>query len=163
MINDTLDALGKLILHTYPVYNEGYTNVFKPSQKDIVINDKGDYCGISDNNGNYFYIRSLRETAYTAKYTSCRPIAYDATTQCRIVSVMHTSDYEAHRDAIIYMISRAGHFITRAVYDNTAVFREETGTDIKSLTLESLSLVSVDFTVREIVTMKKCPPEICKC
>lgn len=163
MITDILTALANTLLATYPQYNEGYANVFKPSQKDIVINDAGDYCGIADNNGNYFYIRSLKETRYTPKYTSARPIAYNAKTTCRIVSVLHSDNPQAHVDALISAVSNAGHFLTRAVYENTLVFKEETGNDLTNLNTVGMSFVLVDFDVEEIVSAKKCPPELCKC
>lgn len=163
MISDKQIALAETILARYPQYNCGFANVFKPANKDIVINDAGDYCGIADNNGNYFYIRSLKESSFTPKYTSCRPMAYDVRTACRIVSVMHNTEPDSHLDVLISMVSNAGHTISRAVYENTLVFREEANADPSSLALHSMSLVLVDFIVDEIVSAKKCPPELCKC
>jgi hypothetical protein len=163
IIKQQLKALCDQILADYPLYNAGYYDVFKPSQKDVVINDVGDYCGIADNNGNYFYIRQLREARYSPQKYSCRPINYQVTIQCRIVSVIRTSDYQAHLDALIYSLTKQGHVLSRAVYEPTSVFREETGTTNMSLSLDDLSLVLADFTISYNESAKYCPPQICNC
>lgn len=163
MIRQLLNNLSDSILATYPQYNAGYFDVFKPADKDVVINSQGDYCGIADNNGNYFYIRQIREARYTPQAYSCRPIMYQASVTCRIVSVMRTSDYEGHLNALIYAVSKQGYNITRAVYENTLVFREETNTTKMTNALEGLSLILVDFNVSFNQTAHKCPPQICDC
>ncbi len=163
MIRQLLNNLSDSILATYPQYNAGYVDVFKPADKDVVINSQGDYCGIADNNGNYFYIRQLREARYSPQKYSCRPINYQVTIQCRIVSVIRTSDYQAHLDALIYSLTKQGHVLSRAVYEPTSVFREETGTTNMSLSLEGLSLVLADFTISYNESAKNCPPQICNC
>lgn len=151
------------MLSDTPLYNAGYYDVFKPAQKDVVINDVGDYCGIADNNGNYFYIRQLREARYSPQKYSCRPINYLVSIQCRIVSVIRTKDYQAHLDSIIYSLTKQGHVLSRAVYEPTMVFREETGTTNMSLSLDGLSFVLVDFSVQYNQSAKNCPPQICTC
>lgn len=163
MLKNILEDIKTYLLATYPQYNTGYANVHKPSNKDVVLDDNMEYRGITDNDGNYFYIRSLKETRYTAQRYSCRPLSYRATTNCRIVSVFHNVDEEKHVSILVDALSRLGHLVTRSVSERTQVFRDEVGNEKMTNNLMNLHLCSVDFEVEEIVTMKKCPPEICKC
>ena len=163
MVKTQLENIKQYLLQTYPQYNTGYANVHKPSNKDVVLDDNMEYRGITDNDGNYFYIRSLKETRYTATKYSCRPLSYQAVTSCRIVSIFHNVDEEEHMAILVDAISRLGHLVTRSVTERTQVFRDEVGNEKISNNLMNLHLCSVDFEVEELVTMKKCPPKLCKC
>lgn len=163
MVKTQLENIKAFLLANYPQYNTGFANVHKPSNKDVVLDDNFEYRGISDNNGNYFYIRSLKETRYSVLKYSCRPMTYRAVTSCRIVSIFHNIDEEQHLAILVDSISRLGHSVTRSVTERTQVFREEVGNEKISNNLANLHLCSVDFEVEEIVSLKKCPPELCKC
>jgi hypothetical protein len=165
MVKNILTDIKTYLLATYPQYNTGFANVHKPSNKDVVLDDNFEYRGISDANGNYFYIRSLKETRYSAQRYSCRPLSYRATTNCRIVSVFHNVDEEKHLAILVDAISRLGHLVTRSTTERTQVFRDEVGNEKIPNNLMNLHLCSVDFEVEELVNLKKCPDTInlCNC
>ena len=163
MVKTQLENIKAFLLANYPQYNTGFANVHKPSNKDVVLDDNFEYRGISDNNGNYFYIRSLKETRYSVLKYSCRPMTYRAVTSCRIVSIFHNIDEEQHLNILVDSISRLGHSVTRSVTERTQVFRDEVGNEKISNNLMNLHLCSVDFEVEEIVSLKKCPPNLCNC
>lgn len=155
-----LENIKDYLLAEYPQFNVGFANVTKPNGTEFVIDDNGIYIGISDNHGNYFYLRSLKESRYI-KY---QRKSLRKTTACRIVSILKTSD-ETHLQIILDALSAQCQLnnITRSVIEKTQVFFEETGTRNMNNWLENVSLLSVDFDVTEIVTTKNCKPLICEC
>jgi len=85
-------------------------------------------------------------------------------TTCRIVSIMKTNE-ETHLQIILDAVSYGCQLnnITRSVIEKTQVFFEETGNRNMNNWIESVSLLSVDFDVTEIVSTKNCKPLICEC
>lgn len=155
-----LENIKDYLLTEYPQFNNGFANVTKPNGTEFVIDEHGIYRGISDQHGNYFYLRSLKESRYS-KYQrkSLRKV-----TTCRIVSIMKTNE-ETHLQIILDAVSYGCQLnnITRSVIEKTQVFFEETGTREMNNWLNSVSLLSVDFDVTEIVSTKNCKPLICEC
>jgi hypothetical protein len=155
-----LEKIKDYLLATISEFNQGFANVSKPDGTDFVIDDNGIYRGISDQHGNYFYLRSLKESRYS-KY---QRNSLQKTTSCRIVSILET-DEETHLMVILDALSNGCQLnnITRSVTEKTQVFFEETGTRNINNWLNKVSLLSVDFDVTEIVSTKNCKPQICKC
>lgn len=158
-LNDIKDYL----LTKYSQFHAGFANVEKPSGTDIVMDENGNYCGISDNKGNYFFIRSLKESRFEVQQRNCRPQYYRRSTNCRLISIMNGVNNEQHEMVLIEAVSRLGHAVTRTVTDRTQVFFEETGTRNITDGLKLLSLILVDFEVIEIVNAKDCKLELCEC
>ncbi len=158
-----LTNLKDYILANYPEYNKGFANVSKPDGTEIVIDENMNYAGIADNLGNYFYIRSLKEKSYKPFSRGCRVLSYEVTTKCRLVSIFHQKQDEAHLQNIINAISYMGHVVDKSDGERTKVFFDETGTRNMNDNLKNLSLLSIDFTVTELVSAKNCKPPICEC
>ena len=91
-----LENIKDYLLTEYSQFNNGFANVTKPNGTEFVIDGNGIYRGISDQHGNYFYLRSLKESRYS-KYQrkSLRKV-----TTCRIVSIMKTNE-ETHKKYLI--------------------------------------------------------------
>lgn len=157
-----LENIKSYLLTKYSQYNEGFANVEKPDGKDVVMKD-GVYCGIADNLGNYFYIRSLKDASLEAIGANCRPTFYKRTTKCRIVSIMEDVSDESHELVIIEAISRNGGFVTRSTLDKTKIFNEETGNRKISDSLQNFSLILCEFDVIDKVSAKNCKLELCNC
>lgn len=161
---DQLIALKDYILDKYAQYNTGFANVQKPDGTDVVLDVEGQqYAGIADNKGNYFYIRSLKDSRYTVMGRSCRPLYYQRVTTCRIVSLMKGVNDESHLQAVVNAVSMKGHDVTRSVTERTQVFFEETGTRNITDGLKTVSLLYVDFEITDVVSAKNCSLEICEC
>jgi len=158
-----LENIKAYLLEKYTQYNQGFANVEKPNGTEIVLDDNNNYVGISDNKGNYFYIRSLKESSLEVMQRNCRPQFYKRTTKCRIVSILKNADEETHSLVLIEAVSRCGHDVTRSVTNKTQVFFEETGTRKINDSFKSLSLCLLDFDVVDRVDAKNCKLEICNC
>ena len=162
-MNEKLEAIKTYLLTKYDIYHNGYANVEKPNGTEIVIDENGQYAGITDNKGNYFYIRSLKESTLEATQRNCKPQFYKRVTKCRIVSIIRDAKENEHSLALIEAISRNGHEANRSVTNRTQVFFEETGTRKINDSINKLSLCLIDFDVVDIVSARSCKQEICKC
>lgn len=162
-MKEQLENIKAYLLEKYTQYNQGFANVEKPNGTEIVLDDNNNYVGISDNKGNYFYIRSLKESSLEVMQRNCRPQFYKRTTKCRIVSILKNADEETHSLVLIEAVSRCGHDVTRSVTNKTQVFFEETGTRKINDSFKYLSLCLLDFDVVDRVDAKNCKLEICNC
>lgn len=161
MITQQLNDIKTYLLAKYTSFNKGYANVSKPNQKNEVLDEDGQqFAGISDQDGNFFYIRSLKAISYDGIKRGARTPFYKRTTQCRIV-VIHTEASEEDIETIlINSISSQGHTVTKIDTDRTRVFKEETGSD---LTNKNFTLVSCDFEVVDTVSSTNCSLNPCNC
>lgn len=163
MINQELEKIKDRILMLYPNYNTGFANVKKPVGGEMILDDANNYRGISDQYGNYFYIRSLKESTWKARKYSSRPLMYDVDTQCRLVSIHHDIDEELHESIIVSTLSLLGHPVSKTITERTQVWKQEVNNVEINNWLDTVHLLSVDFTVSQLISAKICPPEICQC
>jgi len=160
----TFEDIKELILERYPTFHNGYINVSIPEGKQVVINeDANTYVGISDNLGNYFYIRDLKKADYSPGKQGARVQYYRKTQQCRIVSVYHNGDEDAILQALISCLTKKGALVSSSITERTTVYKNETGMLPSPPILEKLSLVSVDFELVSIVNANDCDNELCNC
>ena len=161
MSKQQLNDIKTYLLAKYTSFNNGYANVSKPNQKDVVIDEDGqNFAGINDSEGNFFYLRSLKVASYDPQRRGAKIPFYKRTTQCRIV-VIHTDANEEDIETIlINSISSLGHTVTKIDTEKTRVFKEETGTD---LPYKHLTLVSCDFEIVDTVSTKNCELNPCNC
>jgi len=158
---DQLNDIKSYLLTKYTSFNTGFANVSKPNQTELIIDAEGQaFCGIADNLGNYFYIRSLKTTTYTPHKRSARIPYYDAVTPCRIVVIHHKASEEDIVTLMINSVSSKGHRVLKSDSEATRVFTEETG---GKLTSNDFTLVSVDFEINEIISSKNCTLNPCDC
>ena len=149
------------ILSKFDSFDNGFANVAKPNNSNIVHDDgMQNYVGIADNLGNYFYIRSLKEQNYSIIKRGGRAKYYERTTNCRIVIVHHDFNETDCLHIAMRSLSAKGHTLTASDTDKTRVFRNETGTD---LTANIHTIISADFTVRDVVTAINCETLNCDC
>lgn len=160
---ETLENIKTYLLNKYPIYNVGFANVEKPDGSEVIIDQNSMYCGIADNLGNYFYIRSLKDATLEPIGQGCRPSFYRRNTSCRIVSIIKGGDDVNHELAIIEAISRCGGVVSRCVSSKTKVFYEETGDRKITDVLNNFSLILCEFQVVDKVSAKNCELQICKC
>lgn len=162
MENNILETLRDSMLTGYKIYNKGFANVTKPDGTDV-IEGEGEYRGIEDSNGNYFYLRSLKESTFEPVGRGCKVLSYSRETKCRAVSFIRKTDDDSHEMLLVTAISRAGHSVDKVVSDKVKVFYEETGTRNVNNQLEKVSLLYCDFTVTEIISAKNCKQINCYC
>lgn len=162
MENNILESLRDSMLTDYKIYNKGFANVNKPDGTDVIEGD-GEYRGIEDSNGNYFYLRQLKEANYEPIGRGCKVLSYQRKTSCRAVSFIRKTDDDSHEMLLVTAISSAGHNVDKVVSDKTKVFYEETGTRNVNNQLEKVSLLYCDFTVTEVVSAKNCKQINCYC
>lgn len=156
-----LTALKTYLLAQYDYFDKGHANVSKPNQTDIILDEDGqNYAGITDTDGNYFYLRSTGAQSYDAIRRGARVAYYNVTTQCRAVCVHKSASTDDLIQSLVQGISAKGHVVTKAEADKTKVFREETG---QNLRWNHLTLVYVDFEISEIVSAKNCELNPCNC
>jgi len=158
-----LETIKDYLLANFTEYNQGFANVTKPNGTELIIDEFGNYSGISDNKGNYFYIREMKESNFRPFTRSCRVLAYEKTSKCRIVSLIHNANEDAHSQILIDSISFNGGVVTRSVSEKTQVFFEETGTRNITDTFKNVSLLLIDFEITELLSAKNCKPLICEC
>lgn len=158
-----LDNIKNYLLSKYPIYNDGFSNVDKPIGNEIVIDENNKYCGISDNLGNYFYIRSLKDASFSSITKGCRVLFYKRSTSCRIVSLIKGGNDINHELAIIDAVSACGGIVTRSLTSKTKVFNEETGTQKITDNLKEFSLILCEFQIVDKVSSKNCQLQICEC
>lgn len=158
-----LNDLKTYLLDKYSEFNTGFANVEKPSGTDVVMNADRQYVGIRDDYGNYFYIRSLKDSRLTAQARGCRVQYYERTTACRIVAIMRGASEQNLSMVLVDAISRNGHTATRIVTERTEVFFAETGNRKITDGLRALTLVAVDFDVTDIMSAKDCNLLLCEC
>jgi len=158
---DKLTQLKDFILQKYSFFNNGYANVIKPDNTQIVVDENmNEYVGIADNLGNYFYIRSLKKSNYD-KLDNNR---YSKITQCRIVVVGNNLDDDILEQSIINSLVVNRCIIQSSNVDKTSVFREETGTQNMTNALKEMNIISIDFEVLELVNPRNCGDlNPCKC
>jgi hypothetical protein len=156
-----LKNIKNYLLTKYTSFDRGYANVSKPNRTDLIIDeDENEFKGLSDTEGNYFYIRSLKTSTFEPIHRGARIAFYKKTTQCRIVA-MHTNANEEDIETIlISSITSQGHNVSKTDLEKTRVFRDETGTD---LTKKDYTLVSCDFEIVETVNTKNCSLNPCNC
>lgn len=160
-MTDQLNDIKSYLLTKYTTFDTGFANVSKPNQTELIIDADGQsYCGIADNLGNYFYIRSLKSATYTPHQRSARIAYYDAVTQCRIVVIHHNANEENVLQLLINSVTAKGHRVTKSDCEATRVFTEETGAKLNT---NEFTLVSVDFEVTEIISSKNCTLNPCDC
>jgi hypothetical protein len=158
-----LNDLKDYLLAKYSEWNTGFANVEKPSGTDVVMDTYRQYVGIRDDYGNYFYIRSLKDSRLTAQARGCRVQYYERTTSCRIVAVMRGASEENIVMVLVDAISRNACTATRVLTERTQVFFEETGTRKITDGLHGLAVVAVDFDVTDIMSAKDCELNLCNC
>ena len=158
-----LNDLKTYILAKYSEFNTGYANVEKPSGTDVIMDADRQYVGIRDDAGNYFYIRSLKDSRLTPRAQGCRVQYYERTTGCRIVALMRGASEENLALVLVEAVTRNGHTATRISTDRTEVFFAETGTRKLSDGLHKMTLVAVDFEVTDILSGKDCNLNLCTC
>jgi|694.fasta_scaffold03130_11 hypothetical protein len=158
-----LNDLKDYLLAKYSEWNTGFANVEKPSGTDVVMDTYRQYVGIRDDYGNYFYIRSLKDSRLTAQARGCRVQYYERTTSCRIVAIMRGSSEQNLSMVLVDAITRNGHTATRIVTERTEVFFAETGNRNITDGLRGLTLVAVDFEVNDILSGKDCNLLLCEC
>lgn len=162
-MTEKLNQIKTYLLSKYPIYNKGFANVEKPDGSEVIMDKNSMYCGIADNLGNYFYIRSLKDAILEPIGQGCRPSFYRRSTACRIVSIVKGGDDKNHELAIIEAISRNGGVVTRSVTSKTKVFNEETGNRKITDTLSNFSLILCEFQIVDKVSAKNCKLQICEC
>lgn len=161
MINEELKNIKTYLLAKYKSFNKGYANVSKPNEKNEVLDEDGQlFAGISDQDGNFFYLRSLKSASYEPIKRGARVPYYKRTTQCKIVAI-HSEASEADIETIIVnSITSLGHTVSKVDTEKTRVFKEETG---KDLTNNNFTLVSCDFEIVDTVSSKNCELNPCNC
>lgn len=156
-----LTALKTYLLTKYDFFDKGYANVGKPNQSDIILDeDQQQYAGITDTDGNYFYLRATGSQSYDPVKRGARIAYYHVTTQCRAVAVHSVANTDELIQALVEAISAKGHIVRKSEFDKTKVFREETGQNLK---YNDLTLIYVDFEVNELVSAKNCTLNPCNC
>lgn len=159
-----LERLKSYILSKRNFYNDGFANVVKPSGNNVVYDGVNRlYVGISDNLGNYFYIRSLKKTTYTPFVQNCRIQSYKATTSCRIVSIVHNADEEKLLQSLVNDVSACRFSVKNSNSERTDVFFEEAGVREITNNLLNLCIVSVDFEIVNNINAKDCEINPLKC
>lgn len=158
---DKLNEIKDYILLKNTFFNNGFANVVKPDNKNIVLDEnEREYVGICDNLGNYFYLRSLKKSTYN-KLANNR---YSKTTQCRIVVVGISLIDDILEQVIINSLVKNGCNISSSNLDKTSVFREETGTDNLTDIIRKMNIISIDFEIIEPVNHSNCGNlNPCKC
>ena len=155
-----LTNIKNYLLTKYDYFTKGYANVSKPNLTTIIIDeDNQQYAGITDTDGNYFYIRSDKKATFTPIRRGARIAYYSSRTACKIVAVHHNGDAEDIATTLMEGISSQGHQVTATDTDSSRVFRNETNTD---LTNPSLTVVSVDFEVTQIRSARNCELNPCE-
>jgi hypothetical protein len=158
---EELENIKTHLLAKYNTFNKGYANVSKPNQTELIIDSDGQsFCGISDNEGNYFYIRSLKKSTYDPISRGARVAFYKRTTECRIVAIHLTASEEDIETILVNSVSSNAHVVTNTDKEKTRVFFDETGA---KLTHKELTLVSCDFNVVDTVSTKNCELNPCDC
>lgn len=161
MMQELEDIKTHLLTKYASTFNTGFANVSKPNQTNVVMDaNEQEYAGIQDSKGNYFYIRSLKETDYTAVKRGARVAFYGTTTKCRIVAVCKTCDEGTLAEVLMAAITSQRHTVKSIDTDKTRIFKDETGHD---LTTKNITLVAVDFTVTGIAGNKNCELNTCNC
>lgn len=155
------DDIKNYILTNYPQFNEGYANVVKLDDNDILLDENLQlYAGINDIRGNFFYIRDMRSATYDPVQRGSRVSYYKVIRNSRIVAIYIHGNHETVLQILINSITAKGHTVTRSNTESTSVFKEETG---KPLTVMNLVIVSVDFQIAEIMSPKDCSLNPCNC
>jgi hypothetical protein len=160
-MSSKLEDIKSFILDKYPTFQKGFANVSIPNGKNIVIDEyEQEYAGISDTNGNHFYIRSTKNSNYTGVKRGARIAFYKKITPCRIVAVHEDANEDDVLKILVNAISRLGHTVLKSDIDKTRVFKEETGTDI---TDKQFTIVAVDFDTIEVTNGINCTIDPCDC
>lgn len=159
---NTFDTLKAFILTKYPQFGIGYASVVKVDGTDVILDEERQfYAGITDTRGNYFYIRDMKNIDYRAVQRGAKVAYYRALKSSRIVAVFtDKSDAEIVLKMLLNSITVNGHTVTKSDTEPTRVFKEETG---QELTEKNVVIVSVDFTIAEVVSPKNCELNPCKC
>lgn len=161
---NTLDNIKATLLTRCPSYHQGFANVSKPDGTELILSEENNnYVGISDNLGNYFYLRQMKTASYSIAKMSARVQFYEARTQCRIISVYHNGNDDTILQILINAVSLNGGIVTNSNTEKTAVIKAETGKAAANINLNKLSIVSVDFDVIEIINSKNCELNPCNC
>lgn len=155
-----LNDIKTYLLTKYDYFTKGFANVSKPNQSNMIIDeDNQQYAGISDTEGNYFYIRSDKKATFTPIRRGVRIAYYSSKTTCRIVAVHHNGNADDIATSLMEGLSAKGHVVTSIDTDSTRVFRNETNTN---LTDPSLTIVAVDFEVTQIKSARNCELNPCE-
>jgi len=161
-MNEILENIKTYLLTKYSTFQHGHANVSKPNGSDVIIDSDGQtYAGIADNLGNYFYIRSLKETTYQPVRRGARIPYYEARTTCRIVASHTLADEADILQILLNSISSEGCTATSSDIERTRVFKTETGKDPSVYELPTL--VALNFDVIWISKTNNCSLTPCDC
>ena len=164
MAVNKLQVLRDYIIASYPLYDNGFSDVTSPEGTNLILSKDGfEYKGIADTNGNFFYIISLGRINYTPLVRGCRIMSYRATTSCKIVSMVKNVPDQSHIDLLVSAISMCGNEVKSINSEKTTVFFQETNTKKMSNELENISLISCEFEINQSLSVKNCKQINCEC
>jgi hypothetical protein len=164
MAKNKIEILRNYILENYPLYDNGFADVMTPEGTNLIIDREGmEYKGIADTNGNFFYIKALGKIDYTPMVRGSRVMSYKATNLCRIVSMIKNVIDPNHIDLLVSAISMCNNEVKSINSEKTSVFFQETNTKKMSNELENISLISCDFEIVDLVSVKNCKQINCNC
>lgn len=167
MINEQLTALKNYLLEVNPLFfDTGYALARKDEKNAVVVRDEkaGQYVGISDRKGDFFYIRftGSPDVDYTAgKKIGVKTIL--VTLNLRLVVVASSYDvYKVERklinDLMLYADSNAAP--KSSLLDSAEVFKDETG-DLKGYSFKK-EMMALDFALSYSESADSCIDELTK-
>lgn len=161
-MTEEINDIKTYLLAKYNSFHKGFANVSKPNGENVILDELGQvYAGIADNQGNYFYIRSVKEPKFEAIRRGARIAYYRRLEVCRIVAVHTKSSEEDILQMLLNGISANGGVAKSADVERTRVFKTETGKDAGTIALPTL--VAVDFELIGITRSNNCTLNPCNC
>lgn len=159
---DALNILREKLLAIDGI-DAGFANVQMVDKVAMVIDKDGQqYNGISDTNGNMFYLRSTRKTSFALLDGKCSK-RYKTTAPCEAVFVFQKLDTEKLLNRIVPMISKAGRIISVDA-NSDSLYIKETGNKNPKMDFNQWQILKIEFQIIDVVTsMTKCIENLCEC
>jgi hypothetical protein len=145
MLSEQLNILRDNILSITGM-DTGHANVQLVYNKNIIVDQDGQqYAGITDTEGNTFYVRSVKDTTFN-QISRCANIRYKAKSPCEIVFTIRKMDVEKFAEGVIPHVSKAG-LISKLSTDSAAIYIKETGDKSPTIDFKEWQLVKIEFSV----------------
>lgn len=171
---DTLLTLRQAILDKHSFYSEGYAYAKLHEEKGIVVtNDKNmTYVGISDNKGNYFYMRLIERATISdaPKYrgNDCdRAVLINS--QVSLISVTREQSEFDVSDSLLSLLLKVPILVpTGITMDKLTILQSEfKGLEekviLKSMgNLKNMDLIKIDFMIQRDYRSNDCKLNFCK-
>lgn len=170
-INDILHDIKTALLDSIKIFDKGfhYTRVLIDKGIVVSVNKSGfEYVGITDVNGNYFYIKVSEDVpAVAAKSSADSTYAAKENYQCSLIAVAKSINELELKDAILNVLLKQSCVVKKSSVDSAAIAKAEFSTlkeeQLKRVLsrLDGFQLVKFDFVIERIFETNNCTYNIC--